>query len=78
MTNEPQRTHPEKNWRFGLVMGLCTGSTLAVLRSVDKALEPSLGYWGAFPVGILAAVLVGGLVGLLARWLLGRGGAGCA
>ncbi len=78
MTDEPQDTHPAKNWRFGLVVGLSTGLGIATSREVEKAFEPSLGHWGALPVSILAAVLVGGLVALLVSWLLGRGGGGRA
>jgi hypothetical protein len=64
------------NWRFGLAVGVAIGLGVAASREVETALEPSLGHWGAFPVSIIAAVLVGGLVALLLSWLLGRGGGG--
>jgi hypothetical protein len=74
MADEPQGTHPAKNWRYGLAVGLSIGLGIGTAREAENALEPSLGHWGAVLVGILAAVLVAGLVSVLVSWLLGRGG----
>ena len=38
MTDEPQGTHPAKNWRFGLVVGVSIGLGIATSREVEKAL----------------------------------------
>jgi hypothetical protein len=60
------------NWRFGLAVGLAIGVGMATSRGVETALEPNLGHLGALLMSFVAAVLVGGLVALLASWLLGR------
>lgn len=43
-----------------------------VLESVRRAAEPSVGEWGAFGLGVLAASAVGLLVLLVANWIIRR------
>ena len=76
MADTPQNRPPARDWRFPLTVGLAVGIGGAASRGVEKNLEPSLGYWGAFAVSIVAAGLIGGLVALVVYWLIKPGGSG--
>lgn len=78
MADEPQSTLPTANWRFGIIIGLSIGVGIATSREVEKALEPSMGHWGALLIGIVAAGLISGLVALIVVLLMGRGKGGRA
>jgi hypothetical protein len=65
MAEPPQGTPPARDWRFALTIGLSIGVALPTSRGVEKALEPTLGYWGAFLVSVAAAGAVAALVALV-------------
>jgi hypothetical protein len=74
MADGPRNTPQAKDWRFPLAIGLTIGLALPIARDVEHALEPSLGYWGAFAVCTAVAGVVGGLVALAVYWLIKPGG----
>lgn len=76
MADTPQNKPPARDWRFALIIGVSIGVGIALSRGVTQALEPGLGHWGAFLLGVVAAGVGGGLAALLALWLLKRGGRG--
>jgi hypothetical protein len=76
MADPPERTPRAIDWRFALTIGLSIGAALPTSRGVERALEPTLGYWGAFLVSIGAAAVVAGLVAVAVPWLLRRAGGG--
>jgi hypothetical protein len=63
---------PAADWRLALSVGPAVGFSLPVSQKVTQALEPSLGFGGAFLVSALAAAAVGGLTAGGIAWLLGR------
>ncbi|MGH7129050.1 MAG: hypothetical protein ACREIV_10800 [Planctomycetaceae bacterium] len=64
-----------RDWRFTLIIGLSVGFGLPIANAVETNLEPSLGGWGAFGIGLLTAAAVGGLIGLVGGlWLKRRAG----
>ena len=76
MADTPENKPAQRDWRFALIMGVSIGTGLGISRGVTEALEPGLGHWGALLLSAVAAGVGGGLAGLLAHWLLRRGGNG--
>lgn len=72
MLEPPKPQRPSSAWRFPLTLGLTVGVGLPVAWGVEIALEPNLNPWGACAVSILAAGLVGTLVGTAISWLTNR------
>lgn len=65
-----QRQSPDL--RSSLAIGLGIGSALGITKVVEKALAPQVGEWGAFAVGVVAAAVGAGVVGLVVYALVRR------
>ncbi len=76
MAETPQNRPAPRDWRFALTIGISIGVALPVSRAVTQGLEPGLGHWGAFLLGVVAAGVGGGLAALVTHWLLRRGSGG--
>jgi high-affinity Fe2+/Pb2+ permease len=59
-----------KSWRFPLAMGMGMGVGIGTARAVERNFESSIGQWGAFLVGLIAAASIAGLVSLAVAWLI--------
>jgi precorrin isomerase len=78
MAEEPKGKPPAKDWRLAIIIGVPIGFAMPMSQAIQKALEPSMGYWGAVLVSVVAAAFTAGLVALVIAWLLWRGGGGRA
>jgi hypothetical protein len=67
MQDPQQPSQPPQYWRLGSTLGVGIGVGMLTGRTLEAALSPSLGGWGAFAVGILAGAGAGIVVGLF--WL---------
>jgi hypothetical protein len=52
------------DWRFPVSIGLAIGLGVPLSQRAEKALQPLVGSFGAFSLGLLIAGAVGGIVGL--------------
>lgn len=62
------------DWRSALTIGLPLGLVPPIADTVrEKAIEPTLGYWNALAIGVVAVGVVAGLVALVVSWVIKPG-----
>ena len=67
--SDGQQQKPRQNWRLGAAIGLGIVAAMWSSKFAEKSLTPHLGEWGAFGVSLLAALVVAGVIGLVATVL---------
>jgi hypothetical protein len=72
MVGSSENKPAPKKWRFPLAMGASIGVGMATARAVESNFESSLGHWGAFLLGLIAAGATAALVSFVIFAILKR------